>query len=187
MSANKSTAEKPKCPKGIIQWQHGSYEKGANGALTLNPIKVDGRQMYSDPCQYKTSVYTRYNVTMKFKVRQRRHTIRCLVRMVLTPIKTYQVYTDTYRNKMRLDLFQADGAPLQPLWLVYNPPKMLPTQTLNPLVTATPATGGKVKRGDLPLNHEVLFKRTDGKVRADQWWWFGVMLTASGGFLWYFF
>jgi hypothetical protein len=107
--------------------------------------------------------------------------------MVLTPIKTYQVYTDTYRNKMRLDLFQADGAPLQPLWLVYNPPKMLPTQTLNPLVTATPATGGKVKRGDLPLNHEVLFKRTDGKVRADQWWWFGVMLTASGGFLWYFF
>jgi hypothetical protein len=65
----RTTASDPKCPKGIIQWQHGSYEKHADGSLTLKPIKVDGRQLYSDPCEYKTSVYTRYNATEKFKVR----------------------------------------------------------------------------------------------------------------------
>jgi hypothetical protein len=52
-----------------MQWQHGSFEKFANGSLTLNPIKVDGRQLYSDPCQYKNAVYTRYNTTELFKVR----------------------------------------------------------------------------------------------------------------------
>jgi hypothetical protein len=52
-----------------MQWQHGSYEKLANGSLHLTPIKVDGRQLYSDPCKYKNSVYTRYNATEKFKVR----------------------------------------------------------------------------------------------------------------------
>jgi hypothetical protein len=51
-----------------MQWQHGSFEKLANGSLTLAPIKVDGRQLYSDPCQYKNAVYTRYNATEKFKV-----------------------------------------------------------------------------------------------------------------------
>jgi hypothetical protein len=54
-----------------MQWQHGSYEKLANGSLHLKPIKVDGRQLYSDPCQYKNSVFTRYNATEKFKVRPR--------------------------------------------------------------------------------------------------------------------
>lgn len=52
-----------------MQWQHGSFEKLANGALVLKPIKEDGRQLYSDPCQYKSAVYTRYNATEKFKVR----------------------------------------------------------------------------------------------------------------------
>jgi hypothetical protein len=52
-----------------MQWQHGSYEKLANGSLTLTPIKVDGRQLFSDPCQYKNAVYTRYNATEHFKVR----------------------------------------------------------------------------------------------------------------------
>ncbi|KAH7070973.1 chaperone for protein-folding within the ER, fungal-domain-containing protein [Paraphoma chrysanthemicola] len=159
----------PKCPKGIIQWQHGSYEKLANGSLILKPIKVDGRQLYSDPCQYKNAIYTRYNTTERFK--------------------QYTVYVDPYRIKTqtkRLDLYQADGAPLMPLYLAYSPPKMLPTTTLNPLVTATPAAG-KVKRGELPLNHEVLFKRTNGKIVADQWWWFGVFMTGAGGVLYWFF
>lgn len=63
------SAQNPKCPKGIIQWQHGSFQKLANGSLTLNPIKVDGRQLYSDPCSFKTAVFTRYNTTELFKVR----------------------------------------------------------------------------------------------------------------------
>lgn len=61
-------ATNPKCPKGIIQWQHGSFTKHANGSLTLTPIAVDGRQLYSDPCAYKNAIYTRYNTSELFKV-----------------------------------------------------------------------------------------------------------------------
>lgn len=74
---------------------------------------------------------------------------------------------------------------MMPLYLAMTPPTMLPTTTLNPLVTQTAAP--KAKRGELPMNHEVLFKRTPGAARADQWWWFGVFMTASGSVLYYFF
>ncbi|KAF1926450.1 uncharacterized protein M421DRAFT_422778 [Didymella exigua CBS 183.55] len=67
----------PKCPTGIIQWQHGKFSKAVDGSLELSPIKVDGRQMYSDPCAYKTSVYTRYNATEQFQVRSISHPIPC--------------------------------------------------------------------------------------------------------------
>lgn len=66
--ANKPSATDPKCPKGVIQWQHGKFKKLADGSLELTPIKVDGRQMYSDPCQYSNSIYTRYNASEKFEV-----------------------------------------------------------------------------------------------------------------------
>ncbi|KAF2824472.1 hypothetical protein CC86DRAFT_354552 [Ophiobolus disseminans] len=159
--------QSPKCPKGIIQWQHGSYEKHADGTLHLKPIKVDGRQLYSDPCSYKNAIYTRYNATEKFK--------------------QYQVQLDAYRVTVkRLDLYKADGAPLMPLYLVKTPPDMLPTTTLNPIVTAT-AKPAKAKRGEMPSVQDVLFKRTDGTVRADQWWWFGVLMTAGGGVMYWFF
>jgi hypothetical protein len=67
---------------------------------------------------------------------------------------------------------------------------MLATTTLNPLTTAT--AGGakstsKVKRSDLPLDHNVFKKRTVGEQRANAWWWFGVFMTASGGVLYFFF
>jgi hypothetical protein len=76
-----------------------------------------------------------------------------------------------------------------PLYLAMSPPEMLPTTTLNPLVTAT--AGGakatnKVKRSELPMNH-MLDKRTVGERRADTVWWLGVILTASGGILYWFF
>jgi hypothetical protein len=179
-----------------MQWQHGSFEKFANGSLILKPIKVDGRQLFSDPCQYKNSVYTRYNTTELFKVRftspsrpivfQCTHLVSTRGRRNVTNTsqQQYTVSIDSYNKRKRLDLYQADGAPLMPLYLIYtDPPKMLPTTTLNPLVTATPGAS-KVKR-DLP--HEVLFKRTEGSTRADQWWWFGVLMTASGGLMYWFF
>ncbi|KAF2124985.1 hypothetical protein P153DRAFT_370308 [Dothidotthia symphoricarpi CBS 119687] len=156
----------PKCPQGIIQWQHGSFSKDADGSLTLKPIKIDGRQMYSDPCSYKHSVYTRYNATEQFK--------------------RYEVVTDGYHHIPRLTLFKHDGSPLIPLYLAYSPPKMLPTTTLNPTATAT-AAAGKVKRGDLPMNHEVVYKRTPGMERAGMMWWAGLFLTAGGGAMYFFF
>ena len=56
-----------------MQWQHGTYNtttQGATRSLYLKPIGVDGRQLYSDPCnQHGNAVYTRYEQVETFKVR----------------------------------------------------------------------------------------------------------------------
>jgi hypothetical protein len=62
-------AAKPSCPTALLQWQHGQYTVYANGSLVLTPIKIDGRQILSDPCNYDQSIYTRYNQTELYKVR----------------------------------------------------------------------------------------------------------------------
>lgn len=72
-----------------------------------------------------------------------------------------------------------------PLYIAYKPPKMLPTTTLKPLTTETAAP--KVKRGSKLSPRKVLFERQEGNTRADQWWWFGVFLTAGGGVMYWFF
>jgi hypothetical protein len=71
-----------------------------------------------------------------------------------------------------------------PLYIAYAKPNMLPTTTLNNPAAAT-ATASKNKRGEVPLSHEILFRRSTNS--ADQWWWFGVFLTAGGGVMYYFF
>lgn len=96
------------------------------------------------------------------------------------------VASDAYHKIPRITLYKWDGAPMMPLYLAMSTPKMLPTTTLNPLVTQTPSAKNS-KRGELPMNHEVLYKRTPGAARAEQWWWFGVFMTAGGGVLYYFF
>ncbi|KAG6999412.1 25S rRNA (adenine-N(1))-methyltransferase [Physcia stellaris] len=125
-----SNPAQPNCPEGIMQWQHGTYTKNANGSLSLQPFAVDGRQLLSSPCEYKNGIYTRYHQP-EF-------------------IKSFRPYIDPYNNVRRLDLFQYDGAPQNPMWIAYDPPQMLPTQTLNPTSTGTGAaksTGtGKSKR-----------------------------------------
>jgi len=60
--------QNPACPSGIMQWQHGAWVMNANGSLSLTPIKVDGRQLLSSPCQFENGVYTRYNQTELFEV-----------------------------------------------------------------------------------------------------------------------
>jgi len=88
----------------------------------------------------------------------------------------------------RLNLFQYDGAPMNPMWLAYSPtPQMLPTSTLNP----TQATGAakptnKAKR-DLggtsePLNWNVRRKQEPWAFRNAYFiWWTAVGMTAVGG------
>jgi len=161
----------PQCPEGIMQFQHGSYLKYPNGSLILTPISVDGRQMQSNPCSYKNSIYTKYNQTEMFK--------------------WYEVYTDPYHNIMRLNLYQFDGSPMNPMFLAYKPPQMLPTQTLNPTPTGTAAgatstANSRVKRDITgqqiiePLNKNVKFFKNE-PINADRWWWIGVGMTAVGG------
>ena len=94
----------------------------------------------------------------------------------------YEVRVDDYHKIKRLNLYKHDGSPVMPLYIAYTTPKMLPTTTLNPLVTAT-ATA-KAKRG-LPIDHEV-FMRKSGNM-ADNVFWAGVLASGAGAVLWWFF
>ncbi|KAF1813338.1 hypothetical protein P152DRAFT_315282 [Eremomyces bilateralis CBS 781.70] len=159
----------PKCPKGIMQWQHGTWTKYENGSLVLTPLAIDGRQLLSNPCKYEHAIYTRYNQSELFE--------------------RYEVRTDPYHNVMRLNLFQFDGSPLMPLYQEYTSPLMLPVQTLNPTSTSTGAgtqkTGSKFRRsvGDERVFQNPVLPRQNQMSLADKWWWIGVGMTGLGGVL----
>lgn len=101
---------------------------------------------------------------------------------------------------MRLNLFQFDGTPLNPMYIAYSPAIMLPTQTMNPTSSSASATA-KAKRGlnsesreafDVPLNKNARHIKRDGEVQS-RWgweafdanrgliWWAGVGMTVFGG------
>ncbi|PWY90696.1 hypothetical protein BO70DRAFT_358149 [Aspergillus heteromorphus CBS 117.55] len=149
----------PSCPKGIMQWQHGTYTTSSDGAMELTPIAVDGRQLLSDPCSSPVGAYTRYNQTEHFKA--------------------FKVSVDAYHGVQRLDLNSFDGSPMHPMYLVYRPPQMLPTETLNPI---TPGKGKRhAKRAtEATFSMKNLVSReTVGD--PDRWLWVGVFMTAVGG------
>lgn len=103
----------PTCPTAAITFQHGTYEVYSNGSLVLTPVSVDGRQLVSDPCNDNgISSYNRYSQQEIFK--------------------SFLVVLDDYHGVYKLLMFQFDGSPMQPLYLAYRPPMMLPTETLNP-------------------------------------------------------
>ncbi|KAF2138005.1 uncharacterized protein K452DRAFT_361490 [Aplosporella prunicola CBS 121167] len=157
----------PACPKGLIQWQHGTFEKTAAGELKLSPIADDGRQLLSDPCKFDAGVYTRYSKNETFK--------------------SYTIAPDAFHDLPRLDLHKADGAPLIPLYLAFSPAQMLPTTTLNPTAKATGAA--KLKRSAeealAPLKRRLAQKPQH--IDADRWWWFGVGMTGVGSLLYFCF
>ncbi|KAK4984883.1 Reversal of tor2 lethality [Elasticomyces elasticus] len=171
-----SNPQNPACPSGIMQWQHGSWVMNANGSLTLTPIAVDGRQLLSTPCNYDRSIYTRYNQSELFKA--------------------YEVFTDRYHNIPRLNLYKFDGSPLNPMYLAYSPPQMLPTQTLNPTSTSSAAgskststSNSKARRGlnmEVPINWKMESQKQGlQSMNADAWWWFGLGMTGLGGILYF--
>lgn len=182
-----------------MQFQHGKYQKFDNGSLVLIPFAVDGRQLISDPCKSSTAVYTRYVQQELFQVR-----LSCPNKMECDEIlmtyasrKKYEVVTDKFSNTQRLDLFAFDGAPLNPMYLAYKPPQMLPTQPLNPTSTSASEaeqTSSVPSKRDLedskivqmPMRTED-FSRTERRTpNADRLWWFGAGITALGGVGYYF-
>ena len=163
----------------MMQWQHGVYALPGNGSILLQPFEPDGRQLMSSPCSYDQAVYTRYYQPEL--------------------ILQYEALLDTYHNVQRLNLFQFDGSPMNPMFLVYNPPEMLPTEVLNPTPTSTgaAATGkSRVMKRDEPdvqerttgmkhnnkqqRLHQPVIQKPSQLLNADRWWWVGVGLTGVG-------
>ncbi|PSS25560.1 hypothetical protein M430DRAFT_25346 [Amorphotheca resinae ATCC 22711] len=170
-----SNPTKPNCPQAIMQFQHGTVTSNADGSLDLTPFAVDGRQLLSDPCggtdNKGLATYTRYNQS--------------------ETMKKWQVYEDPYTKLTRLDLYQFDGTPVNPMFLAFSPPQMLPTITMNPTTAAATATG-KAKRDStemsVPLNKNAAhIKRGIEKpslihrIDLDLLWWTGVGMTIFGG------
>src|SRR5271167_591766 len=169
---NDLPAVDPNCPSAVLQFQHGTYVENADGSLILTPFAVDGRQLTSDPCTSSNSIYERYNQTETFQ--------------------KYQVYKDAYHGVMRLDLYTFDGSPMNPMYIAFSPPLMLPTQTMNPTATATGATAasGAAKRDVDGEELEVPFNKNAKHIRRENqrdwldatWvWWVGLGMTVFGG------
>ncbi|KAH3662217.1 hypothetical protein OGAPHI_005465 [Ogataea philodendri] len=106
------------CAVAALIFQHGTYEVNSSGSIILTPFAVDGRQLLSDPCNDNgVSVYSRYSQKEIFK--------------------SYAVSLDSYHGRYKLQLYESDGSPMQPLYLAYRPPQMLPTITMNPTANST--------------------------------------------------
>lgn len=173
-----------------MQWQHGSWQMNANGSLSLTPIGVDGRQLMSTPCDYDKGIYTRYNQSELFKVWYTSLEAGRTVMLTRTE-QQYQVLTDPYHNVLRLNLWEFDGTPMQPLYIAFQPPQMLPTTTLNPMTTATGKS--KAKRGldfapEVPLNWKSKYEKHEDmvqRINPDRLWWIGLGFTGIGGLLYF--
>lgn len=164
------------CPAAILIFQHGTYTKADNGTLTLTPFEIDGRQLLSQPCNDSgISMYSRYSQKEVFKA--------------------YQVYVDPYHGRWRIDLIKSDGSYMQPLYLAYQPPQMLPTITMNPVATGDAASNkqrelekrehglelglaDRVKRG-LENRYKTNAVKKDSFNYA-LWWWTSVAMMAVG-------
>lgn len=150
----------PSCPTGVLQWAHGSYTLNTDGGILMVPIAVDGRQIVSEPCLSSTSTYSRFSAN--------------------DSIQSYSIVLDTYRAEWKLTLNKEYGSPVQPLYLIYDPPQMLPTTTLLP--TSTPTSSSKRKRS---LGHEaVAMPMTESQLLNGMWYTaVGMIIVGAFGFI----
>ena len=156
-----------------MQWQHGAYTVFGNGTLILTPIAVDGRQLLSNPCRKQAGQYTRYNITEEFQV----HFFRVLLDGLSDVRQEFSVDIDKFNRIKRLDLTRMDGSLVHPMFLAYQPPKMLPTTTLNPIPT------GHKQKQKRELSSKAGFQliAREQLINPDRWWWLGVLMTSLGG------
>ncbi|KAG7530903.1 hypothetical protein FFLO_04726 [Filobasidium floriforme] len=112
----------PRCITAFILWQHGRYQLNNNGSLSLFPFSADGRIQVQDPCAAVTNLITYYDQMVMFQ--------------------DWGIQVDSIKASYALQLNAFDGKPLPPLYLVANPPNMLPTVIL----TGVNATGQASKR-----------------------------------------
>lgn len=153
-----SNPQNHSCPIASITYQHGSYEILSNGSVVLTPIAVDGRQLLSDPCGYseENAQYVRYVQSTWFK--------------------TYQVSVNSYNGRTMLQIYQFDGSPMQPLYLAYKPPTMLPTTALNPTNSASETSASLTRRVKRSLENQYRTNavRVNTSEMFDKIWWCSV-------------
>jgi hypothetical protein len=127
-----SNATDPRCVVGIVRFQHGKYSLFNNGSIMMYPIEEDGRIQVQNKCpsdgvsnaiyQFNTTVYMR----------------------------SWRIFNDP-KDGPKLHLFQFDGAPLAPMFLVQKDPIMLPKlslvqQAINQSIADQTKAQGKGKR-----------------------------------------
>jgi len=109
-----SNASQPTCIIGVVQWQHGTYQLLPNGSIVLNPFASDGRQQVQDMCAAKSNIIQQFNQTTLFQ--------------------SWAIWQDPQRGP-KLQIYQFNGAPDPPMYLISPTPNMLPTTTLTANVT----------------------------------------------------
>ncbi|KAF5212709.1 Reversal of tor2 lethality [Clavispora lusitaniae] len=147
----------------------GTYEILSNGSVVLTPIAVDGRQLLSDPCGYSAekAKYVRY--------------------VQPTWFEKYQVSINSYHGRYMLQIYQFDGSPMQPLYLAYKPPMMLPTTALNPTDKASETSSSlsrKVKRS-LENQYRTNAVKKFSSEKFDKFWWMSVGVLGVGSAAWF--
>ncbi len=91
-----------------MNWVHGTYTQNDNGSLTMHPFG-DGFQQIQAPCAAVSNFMENYNLTELYQ--------------------GWAVNADPIDGPL-LQLYQFDGSPLAPMFLVSTSPNMLPTQAL---------------------------------------------------------
>lgn len=108
----------PTCITGVMNWCHGTYVLASNGSIVMTPFG-DGYQQIQDPCAAISNFIEIYNYVELY----------VLWNIYQDPVKGYT-----------LQLYQYDGTPLPPQYLISTSPNMLPTQALRNVSATTSAT-----------------------------------------------
>jgi len=98
-----------------MNWSHGTYVLASNGSIVMTPFG-DGYQQIQDPCAAISNFIENYNYTELYVL--------------------WNIYQDPVKG-FTLQLYQYDGSPLPPQYLVSTSPNMLPTQPLRNVTAAT--------------------------------------------------
>lgn len=128
----------------MLLWIHGEYTYECNGSLILTPYS-DGYQQIEDPCAPVSNMIQTFDTVQL--------------------MSSWQIFIDPVDGP-KLHLFQFDGTPVAPQFLVSRQPNMLPTVDLLNVTDTTSQPSQPTKRG--------LFARSAGE--RSQAWSVGSML-----------
>jgi len=103
-----SNGTSPNCIIGVVNWVHGTYTELSNGSIVTTPFG-DGYQQIQNPCVAQSNFIENYNLTEIYQYWA----------VNLDPVDGY-----------KLQLYQFDGSPLAPQFLISTSPSMLPTRLL---------------------------------------------------------